>query len=182
MAQERIEAVRYIEATPQEIFAILSDPLGHVDIDASGMLMDAEGSVVSAVGDRFKVFMDREARGDVDLGRYEVEVVITVFEQDVEIAWTVDGAIKPPIGHIYGYRLEVPAEAADPDLSGGDTPGGTTGGTAATRVTSYYDWSTVSEDWKNSGVFPVVYEQGLKNTLGILERVVRRARPKLPAQ
>ena len=37
----RIEVSRLIAATPHEVFAVLRDPHGHVDIDASGMLMDA---------------------------------------------------------------------------------------------------------------------------------------------
>jgi hypothetical protein len=45
----RIEVSRRIAASPSEVFAILRDPRGHVDIDASGMLMDATGEPVSAV-------------------------------------------------------------------------------------------------------------------------------------
>ena len=37
-------------------------------------------------------------------------VSITAYEQDREIAWTVLGALRPHIGHVYGYRLE-PADA-----------------------------------------------------------------------
>jgi hypothetical protein len=37
----RIEVSRLIDATADEVFAVLRDPRGHVDIDASGMLMDA---------------------------------------------------------------------------------------------------------------------------------------------
>jgi hypothetical protein len=36
----RIEVSRLIAATPGEVFAVLRDPRGHVDIDASGMLME----------------------------------------------------------------------------------------------------------------------------------------------
>jgi hypothetical protein len=53
-----------------EVFAVLRDPRGHVDIDASGMLMDATGEPVSAAGERFTVHMDRLALGD-----HDVEVV-----------------------------------------------------------------------------------------------------------
>ncbi len=35
---ERVEVSRLIPAPPEAIFAVLSDPKGHVDIDASGML------------------------------------------------------------------------------------------------------------------------------------------------
>jgi hypothetical protein len=155
-AAERIEATRLIPAAPHEVFAVLCDPQGHVDIDASGMLMDAEGSPVSAVGDRFLVHMDREALGDLPMGKYDVEVVITAFEPDREIAWTIEGAIKPQIGHVYGYRLE-PVEDG-----------------AATLVTSYYDWSAIDQSWKDAGIFPILSEGALRATLGILARTVLR--------
>ncbi|WP_410665944.1 YbhB/YbcL family Raf kinase inhibitor-like protein [Amycolatopsis sp. lyj-84] len=151
---ERVEVSRLIPASADAIFAVLSDPKGHVDIDASGMLLDAEGERVEKAGDRFRVHMDREALGDVPLGKYDVEVVITKLDPDEEIAWTVEGRIRPHARHIYGYRLE--------PVEGG------------TLVTSYYDWSEVDEEWKERLTFPVVPESALKATLGILERTVRR--------
>ncbi len=75
MTSERIEVQRTIEADPAAIFAILTDPQGHVAIDSSGMLQSAEGERVSAVGDSFVVHMDREALNDYpELGRYDVTV------------------------------------------------------------------------------------------------------------
>lgn len=150
----RIEVSRLIPAPASAIFAILTDPQGHVDIDASGMLMDAEGGQVTQAGDRFVIHMDREALGDIPLGKYDVEVVITTFTPDKEIAWTVEGRIRPQVRHIYGYRLE-------PTQDG-------------TLVTSYYDWSQIDDEWKKRITFPVVPESALKATLGILERTVRR--------
>ena len=41
-----------------------------------------------------------------------------------------------------------------------------------TKVTSYYDWSKVSDDRKEH--FPIVPESALRATLGILERTVRK--------
>ncbi len=70
------------------------------------MLLDAEGERVEKAGDRFRVHMDREALGDVPLGKYDVEVVITKLDPDEEIAWTVEGRLRPHARHIYGYRLE----------------------------------------------------------------------------
>ncbi|MFD2472201.1 SRPBCC family protein [Amycolatopsis silviterrae] len=151
---ERLEVSRIVPAPAGAVFAVLTDPQGHVDIDASGMLMDAEGEPVAQAGDRFVVHMDREALGDRPLGKYDVEVVITKLVPDEEIAWTVEGNIRPHVRHIYGYRLE-PAEDG-------------------TRVTSYYDWSELPEEWKQRLTFPVVPESALKATLGILERTVRR--------
>ncbi|MFF1612791.1 YbhB/YbcL family Raf kinase inhibitor-like protein [Amycolatopsis sp. NPDC058278] len=153
-AGERVEVSRLIPAPAGAVFAVLTDPKGHVDIDASGMLMDAEGDRVRRPGDRFRVHMDREALGDFPLGKYEVEVVITALVPDEEIAWTVEAGRGPHVRHVYGYRLE-PAEGG-------------------TLVTSYYDWSQIDEGWKRRNVFPIVPESALKATLGILERTVRR--------
>ena len=154
MAVERLEVTRTIEAEPAAVFAVLRDPQGHVEIDSSGMLMSATGEPVSAVGDSFVVHMDRESLNDYPLGKYDVEVKITAYEPDREIAWTVIGVIRPPMGHVYGYTLE-PTEAG-------------------TLVTSYYDWSSIDDTWRDSGVFPVIGEPALRATLGILARVVIR--------
>jgi hypothetical protein len=61
---ERIEVQRSIAAPAADIFAVLCDPDGHVAIDSSGMLQDAEGERVTAVGDSFVVHMDRAALND----------------------------------------------------------------------------------------------------------------------
>ena len=159
--QYRLEARRVITAPADRVFAVLCDPDGHVAIDSSGMLQAAEGSVVTAEGDRFVVHMDRESLGDYDMGEYDVTVIITRFEPDAEIAWTIDGAITPPIGHTYGYRL-IPLGEGD------DTEG------ARTEVVSYYDWSDAHPKWRDSGVLPVLDASALKATLGILDRAVRR--------
>jgi hypothetical protein len=155
MTSERIEVQRTIEAEPTAIFAVLSDPQGHVQIDSSGMLQSADGEPVSAVGDTFVVHMDRESLNDYpELGRYDVTVRISAFEKDREIAWTILGRIRPQIGHVYGYRLE-PAEGG-------------------TLVTSYYDWSSIDPQWREAGIFPVISEGALRATLGILARTVTR--------
>ena len=154
MTEERLEVQRTIHAAPSAIFRLLSDPDGHVAIDSSGMLMSADGDVVTAVGDSFVVHMDREALNDYPLGLYDVTVMITAFDRDREIAWTVEGLIRPSIGHVYGYRLE-PVEDA-------------------TLVTSYYDWSDISPEWREAAIFPVISEATLRATLGILDRTVTR--------
>jgi hypothetical protein len=101
---QHIETHRTIAAPAADIFALLCDPQGHVAIDSSGMLQDADGDPVRAVGDSFVVHMDRESLNDFpQLGKYDVTVTITEFERDRLISWTVLGQIQPPIGHVYGY-------------------------------------------------------------------------------
>lgn len=151
----RIEVHRTIAAPAEAIFAVVRDPAGHVDIDSSGMLMGHTGEPASSVGDRFVIHMDREALGDFDLGKYDVTVVIATYDENREIAWTIEGMIKPQIGHVYGYRM------AD-------------NGDGTTRVTSYYDWSDIAPEWKEADIFPVISESALKATLGILDRTVRK--------
>jgi Polyketide cyclase / dehydrase and lipid transport len=154
MTDERMEVQRTIPADASTIFRVLCDPQGHVSIDSSGMLLDATGDPVTAVGDTFVVHMDREALNDYPMGKYDVTVSITTFVPDREIAWTILGQIKPQIGHVYGYTLE-PVEDG-------------------TLVTSYYDWSEIDEAWKEAGVFPILSEGALRATLGILARTVAR--------
>jgi hypothetical protein len=155
MTTERLEVQRTIAADPATVFRVLCDPQGHVDIDSSGMLMDATGDPVSAVGDTFVVHMDREALNDYPLGRYDVTVTIKTFVPDREIAWTVVGVVRPPIGHVYGYKLE-PVDDG-------------------TLVTSYYDWSEIDPTWREAAIFPIIPESALRATLGILARTVARA-------
>lgn len=152
MTTERFEVQRQIAAPAAKVFALLCAPQGHVAIDSSGMVQSAEGEPVRGVGDRFVVHMDREAKNDYPLGKYDVTVIITQFEQDTRIEWTISGAIQPPIRHLYGYRL-APSETGTP-------------------VTTYYDWSQIDQRYRDRGIFPVIPEAGLRATLGILARTV----------
>ena len=156
MSEQRIEVQRTIPIPACESFSLLCDPDGHVQIDASGMLMSAEGAPVTQVGDTFLVHMDREALNDVPLGQYTVSIRITAFAMDREIAWTIEHPlIDPPMGYVYGYVLE-------PVDSG-------------TLVTTYYDWSNVHEAHRTRINFPVIPEASLRATLGILARTLSRA-------
>ena len=150
---ERFEVQRTIPADAATIFGVVSSPEGHVAIDASGMLQSYTGSPAKAEGDTFVIHMDREALGDLPMGKYDVTVRITGYEQDRFITWEVEGENFPSIGHYYGYKLE-PVDDG-------------------TLVTSIYDWSNIGEQWKATGMWPIIPESALKATLGILERTVR---------
>jgi hypothetical protein len=155
MLEQRIEVQRSIPVPPDVIFSVLCDPDGHVQIDASGMLMSAEGAPVTQVGDVFLVHMNRESLNDVPLGQYTVSIRITAFAKDREIAWTIEHPlIDPPMAYVYGYLLE-PVELG-------------------TLVTSFYDWSHVPEVHRSRINFPVIPESTMRATLGILARTVIR--------
>ena len=144
----RIEVERAIAATPAEIFDVVSDPAGHVKIDASGMLMSATGPRPSGIGDRFEVQMDRDSLRDMDLGEYK------------EIAWSIDGVTQPPIGHIYGYRLR--------EIEGG---------TVVASYYDWSNTHPQHADLVES-LFPIISETHLLATLGILARTVAPGRPR----
>nr|MDT0665528.1 polyketide cyclase [Micromonospora sp. DSM 115978] len=144
MTIERFEVQREVAAAPEKVFALLCDPEGHVAIDSSGMLQSADGDPVRKVGDTFVVHMDRESLNDYPMGKYDVTVIITKFEPDALVEWTISGLINPPLKHLYGYRL-APSDTG-------------------TLVTSYYDWSEIDEAYRGKGVFPVIPEAALRAT------------------
>jgi hypothetical protein len=127
-----------------------------VAIDGSGMLMDATGDPVTAIGDSFVVHMDREALNDRPMGPYDVTVTIVHWELDRQIEWTIAGETRPSVGHVYGYLLD-PADEG-------------------TLVTSYYDWSSIAPALKEAAIFPILPEATLRATLGILARTVEKGR------
>ena len=159
MSSERLEVDRIIPAEPRAIFEILCSPQGHVSIDSSGMLMSAEGEAASKPGDTFIVHMDRDSLRDFPLELYDVTVSITRFERDKTIEWTIlSSFLDPPLGHVYGYQLEREG--------------------SGTKVTSYYDWSTLHDAYRGQVGFPIISETALRATLGILARTVAPGVPR----
>ncbi|MCU1393534.1 MAG: hypothetical protein JWM34_1962 [Ilumatobacteraceae bacterium] len=153
MSEERISATRRIAAPAAAIFAIVSDPNGHVAIDGSHMLIAApDAAPLTAVGDTFVIDMDREALGDMPLGKYKVENVVTRIEPNVVFEWGVGIPGHGQLGHVYGYEL---ADAGD----------------GSTDVTSYCDWSGINDDVRNAIRWPVVPKMALISTLEKLDRL-----------
>ena len=151
--ESRLELTRIVDAPASAIFAVVRDPVGHVQIDGSGMLVAAQdASLMTGVGDSFIMNMDREALGDIPLGKYQVRNTVTAFVPDELFEWNVGGVDQPPFGHVYGYRL---APGAD----------------GATAVTLYVDWSGV-RDGSIRDRFPIVPAHMLEKSLDNLDRIV----------
>ena len=150
--ESRLELVRSVHAPPEAVFAVVTDPAGHVEIDGSGMLVAAQrSSPLTAVGDSFIMNMDREALGDIPLGKYQVRNTVTAFVPNVLLEWNVGGVDQPPFGHVYGYRLEARSDGA-------------------TVVTHYVDWSGVRAG-RIRDRFPIVPAHMLEKSLDNLERI-----------
>ena len=152
-SETRLELTRVLAAPVAAIFALISDPDGHVKIDGSGMLVAAQDSKpMTRVGDSFVMNMDREALGDIPLGKYQVRNTVTAFVPDELFEWNVGGVDQPPFGHVYGYRL-----APRDDRT--------------TEVTLYVDWSGVRPGSIRDR-FPIVPAHMLERSLDNLEALV----------
>jgi hypothetical protein len=154
--EDRISASRRIAAPASTIFGIITDPAGQVAIDGSHMMVTApDAARLEAVGDSFTIDMDREALGDFPLGKYQVLNTVTRYETDRVLEWNVGSVERGVIGHVYGYELA-------PTDDGG------------TDVTSYCDWSAISDAWRERLRWPIVPKMALITTLEKLDALASR--------
>ena len=113
MSDEQMVSVsRVIDATPEEIFAVISDPSKHPVIDGSGMVKGERfgPDKLTAVGDTFGMKMSFNGIP------YRIKSTVKEFEENKRIAWAHFGK------HRWRYELEA--------VDGG------------TKVTETFDWST----------------------------------------
>lgn len=81
---ERYVVTRTIEATPAQVFAVLTDPNRHQDTEPGDWVRDAvDPQPITGVGQIFVMNMYLEFAG----GHYVVHNLVTDYEQDRTIAW-----------------------------------------------------------------------------------------------
>jgi hypothetical protein len=149
----RLALTCVVDAPAAQVFAVMTSPRGHVEIDGSGMLVaPVDAGPLTAVGDTFDMDMDRESLGDIPLGKYRVRNTVTRYVPAELFEWNVGGVDQPPFGHVYGYELL--AESAD-----------------RTRVTLYCDWTGVRAG-RVRDRFPIVPARMLEQSLVNLSRIV----------
>jgi hypothetical protein len=154
VSSERVSVTRRIAAPARDLFAIVSSPAGHVDIDGSGMLVAApDATAVSAVGDTFVMDMDRAPLNDFpEMGKYKVLNTVTKFVPDRLFEWNVGGLEHPPLGHVYGWQLEPVSETE-------------------TDVTNYCDWTEIAPEMLELLSWPIVPLVMLEHSVEKLERI-----------
>jgi hypothetical protein len=153
MTEERVTVRAHINAPADRVFAIVSDPAGHVAIDGSGMLEPGVDAVPpSKVGDTFDMAMDRTPLNDIPgLVKYTVRNTVTVFEPGTHIEWTIGAVDQDPLGHVYGFVV-TPASDGSCD------------------VEHYCDWSNIVPALRAAGrEWPIVPVSMLEQTLVRLE-------------
>lgn len=81
MGERSVSVSRIIDASPEEIFAVLADPRRHPEIDGSGSVRDSiEGPDELELGSKFRM--------DMKLGvPYKMWSTVVEYEQDRLIAW-----------------------------------------------------------------------------------------------
>ena len=150
MSDDNITVTKTVNASPEQLFAVLSTPVRHQDIDGSGMLRGTDTAKVSGVGDEFIMKMSNDVVGD-----YEIKNRVVTYEENRAIGWApsihpMDGYTDKlgdakVTGHTYTWNLE-PA------------------GDGQTKVTQVYDWSGVTDDQFRS-FFPLLNEQMLSDSI-----------------
>jgi polyketide cyclase/dehydrase/lipid transport protein len=154
MSVDRVSVSERVAAPVSRVFAIVSDPARHVDIDGSGMLQAAPDAMpLTAVGQTFEMDMDRRPLGDIpNMAEYKVRCTVTQLIPNRLIEWTVQAIGKPPAGHVYGWQIE--------PLTDGEC-----------LVTSYCDWTHISDELRAKFSWPVVPIDRLERTIENLRRM-----------
>ncbi|WP_433788029.1 SRPBCC family protein [Actinomycetospora sp. CA-101289] len=159
--EKQIEVRRVVQAPPDRVFALVSDPKQQQVIDGSGMLQGTTSGPVTAAGQVFTMEMCRD-----DLGPWRTINTVTEFEPGTVIGWAPDLdrshecqvaqmlATVTTGGHTYAYGLH--------------------GTTEGTEVRLVYDWSGVT-DPDFEALCPFVSREQLVNTLDRLADAVRPA-------
>jgi hypothetical protein len=157
MSSERAAATRRIAADAHTIFAIVSNPAGHVDVDGSGMLERAtDARPVTAVGETFDMDMDRAPLGDIpEMGKYKVRNTVTQIVPDRLFEWGVGAVDTPMFGHVYGWQID-PVSDTECD------------------VTNYCDWTNISQEMRSRREWPIIPLQMLERSVEKLEQLVTK--------
>lgn len=154
---DQFRVTRTVDVAPERLFALLSNPARHAEMDSAGMVRGTEeATALSGVGDEFTIDMNNQILGD-----YQMKNKVVAFEKDRTIGWAPmlhpEGGYKDKIGdmkaggHTFTWYLE-------PEGSG-------------TKVTQVYDWSAVS-DPGFKGVCPMVSAEQLGESI---EKAARAA-------
>lgn len=148
---DQLQVTKTVDASPEQMFSLLSQPSRHTEFDGAGMLRGVEpgGENVSGTGDEFIMNMNNDALGD-----YQMKNTVTAYEENRRIGWApsihpFDGYTDKlgdtkATGHTYTWELE---------------PAG-----SGTKVTQTYDWSGVKDD-NFRGFFPMLTEDQLSDSI-----------------
>jgi hypothetical protein len=149
MRPDNLTVTAKVSAPAQDVFAVLTDPSTHADIDGTGWVREpVDGAPLDHVGQVFRMGMYHANHPDK---HYEVANQVAIFDAPSAICWK-PGQISPDTGELsfggWTWRYDlVPA------------------GAEATTVTLTYDWSAADADVRREIQFPPFDKQHLANSL-----------------
>ncbi|GAA1863726.1 hypothetical protein GCM10009836_50090 [Pseudonocardia ailaonensis] len=156
----KIAVSKVVGAPAGQVFAVLSDPGRHREIDGAGMLQGVEGEPqpLVAVGQTFAMNMHQDALGD-----YRMINKVTALMPDARIGWSP--ALDP--------GCELAAKLGDMEVGGHTfTYDLSDQGDGTTKVTQTYEWMSVKDE-QFLAMLPVVSENQLSASLDRLDEAVR---------
>lgn len=149
--EKSITVQREIPAAATEIFAVLSNPDRHADLDGSGFVQGVDhADRITANGQSFRMNMTGDHMG----GDYQTDNVVSGFDPGKLIAWKTAPAGTEPPGWEWLWEL-------DPQ------------GPTSTSVSLTYDWAKVTDPEILKKVsFPLVTQEQLDASLSHLAEAV----------
>ena len=149
MEPERVSASTTIDASPEAVFAVLTEPSAHAAIDGTGWVSGSlDGDRLTAAGQVFRMAMHHEGHPDKD---YEMANLVEVFEEPRAIGWK-PGTESADSGELSfgGWTWRYDLEAVGP---------------SRTKVTLTYDWSAVPAQVREYLQFPPFPPEHLDRSL-----------------
>ena len=146
---DRVTSSTAIEATAEAVFAVLTDPSAHADIDGTGWVRGTvDGDRITAAGQVFRMAMYHENHPDKD---YEMANRVEVFDEPHGSCGS-PAKSRPKSGELSfgGWIWRYDLEATGP---------------SQTTVTLTYDWSAVPPQLREFIQFPPFGPDHLANSL-----------------
>ena len=155
MSDQRYEVTRTIAASPEAVFAVLSDPSRHHDTEPGDWVRDAVApEPITAAGQIFAMNMYLTQIG----GDYVTHNLVNVFDRNRAIGW-LTGRLDDEGNHVPGgwfWRYDL--------VANGD----------GTDVTLTYAWTDTPQEFRDQvGGMPPFPADYLAASLAALERTVK---------
>ncbi len=166
MISPSVSESRDLDATAARIFAVVSDPAMHPQVDGTGMLRSADDNqTLSKVGDVFYIHMVHW-----HLGAYVMANHVVAFERDRLIAWEpvvfsyenpeYEQAVGQPGLRHWGWQLEPLSDES-------------------TRVTAFFEGSRLPESLREFIEDGEFWRPAMATSLDNLENIVTQPDPTL---
>ena len=148
----KLEVERLIDATPKDIFDVLTLPDNHAKLDGAGFVQSvAKGDRITEVGQVFTMNMG----GGHPLGEFKTDNHVSAYVPNKMVGWKTAPEGQEPAGWEWLWVLEAEEQGRE------------------TKVTLVYDWSKVTDKEVLKMVsFPLIAKEQLEHSLALLAAAV----------